>query len=349
VKKPAVMGMLASAVMATLIVVGAVLVLAPSVSTGTLQESSLQAKHSTSALVSETPALAVVQPHVTLRSKPKPTHPTSSAAAHKPKKKHHHKPAPPASLDFTISTFNMLGASHTESGGTHARYAPGEARARWAAELLATHGVDVVGFQEFQQPQLSAFLRDTGSQWDVYPGNQLGARGTENSIGWRKDTWELVHAGTVQIPYFDGHERPMPVVRLRNLQTGLEATFANFHNPASVSRFGNQQHWRDVATSKEIALANSIKASTDLPLFVTGDMNERAEYFCRFTAGTGMIAARGGSNENGSCQPDRPRAVDWIFGTRDVHFSGYTEDRSALVQRTTDHPVVFSNVHIGGR
>jgi hypothetical protein len=41
--------------------------------------------------------------------------------------------------------------------------------------------------------------------------------------------------------------------------------------------------------------------------------------------------------------------VDWIFGTRDVHFSGYTEDRSALVQRTTDHPVVFSNVHIGGR
>jgi hypothetical protein len=61
-----------------------------------------------------------------------------------------------------------------------------------------------------------------------------------------------------------------------------------------------------------------------------------------------MAAARGGSHEGG-CQANRPRAVDWIFGsTENVTFSGYFEDRSRLVDITTDHPVVVSQVRIVG-
>jgi hypothetical protein len=40
--------------------------------------------------------------------------------------------------------------------------------------------------------------------------------------------------------------------------------------------------------------------------------------------------------------------VDWIFGSQGVSFSGYFEDRSHLVDITTDHPVVGSQVRIVG-
>src|SRR5690349_12194944 len=54
------------------------------------------------------------------------------------------------STTFTVSTFNLLGSSHTPVGG---RRAPGTTRMVWANQLLAKHGVDVVGFQEMQADQ----------------------------------------------------------------------------------------------------------------------------------------------------------------------------------------------------
>jgi hypothetical protein len=77
-------------------------------------------------------------------------------------------------------------------------------------------------------------------------------------------------------------------------------------------------------------------------------MNERAPYFCRLTAGTNLHAAHGGSNGPGGCNAGRPRAVDWIFGGPAATFSGYDEDRSHLVDITTDHPVITTRVHLVG-
>jgi hypothetical protein len=65
------------------------------------------------------------------------------------------------------------------------------------------------------------------------------------------------------------------------------------------------------------------------------------------TAGAPMVAARGGSN-TGGCRAGNPRAVDWIFGSQDVTFSNYFEDRGHLVDITTDHPVIVSRAHIEG-
>jgi hypothetical protein len=139
----------------------------------------------------------------------------------------------------------------------------------------------------------------------------------------------------------------MPVVRLRSLSTGIEAWFANFHNPAETARFHHQQGYRTRATSIEAALANRLITRTRLPVFITGDMNERGSYYCRLTAKAPMVAARGGSH-SGRCLPGRPRAVDWIFGSQGVDFTGYDEDRSHLVDITTDHPVVTARVHLVG-
>ena len=75
-------------------------------------------------------------------------------------------------------------------------------------------------------------------------------------------------------------------------------------------------------------------------MFATGDMNKRDEFFCRGRGATGMVAAAGASGDrDGGCQVPRPIQIDWILGSRGVVFDGYTIDRSALVRRTTDHPI----------
>jgi hypothetical protein len=253
------------------------------------------------------------------------------------------RPAPPPTLSFTLTSFNVLGASHTSSSGKRPGMASGAVRARRAAALIRRHGSDVVGFQELQGSQLATLQRVT--DLGFYPGF---SGDSENSIGWRRDRWTAVERHTVGIPYFDGGRRDMPFVRLRSLDTGLEAWFANFHNPAETARFHRQQRFRDRATAIERELANRLIDGTGLPVFITGDMNERGGYFCRLTSGSPMVAARGGTN-NGRCLPGRPRAVDWIFGSQGVDFTHYVEDRSRLVDVTTDHPVISARVRIVGR
>jgi endonuclease/exonuclease/phosphatase family metal-dependent hydrolase len=242
--------------------------------------------------------------------------------------------------DFTVATFNLLGSSHTK--GSHTR-ASGPARMTGALEILAQHQVSVVGLQEFQSDQRAAF-RSGAPGWETYPGESVGHGAGENSVAWRSDTWELVKAAVVAIPYFNGRERSMPYVLLRNKASGAQAYFSNFHNPADTNQFRNQQRWRDEATTREIELFNRL-AATGVPQFVTGDMNERSEYFCRVTAGTTLVAAAGGSTGT-ACQPPKPTQIDWILGSKGVTFSDFTIDRSALARRTTDHPVVVAHVTI---
>ena len=246
--------------------------------------------------------------------------------------------------EFTISSFNVLGSSHTSGGGgKNARMASGASRIRNAATLLNLHGVDVVGFQELQGDQYRSFLGAAGGAFDVYPGLAAGPLGIENSIAWRTSEWTLKNAGTVQIPYFDGRLRPMPYVLLEHNATGRMAWFANFHNPASNSKRGNNDGHRAAATGREIALVNELHSSSGYPVFVTGDMNDRAIYFCRMTAGAPMVAANGGSN-NGACVPPSRMPVDWIFGHEMVTFSNYIRDEGPLVRRTTDHPMIVATV-----
>jgi hypothetical protein len=245
------------------------------------------------------------------------------------------------SAELTISSFNVLGSSHTAGGGKAARMASGASRIRNAAALLNIHGVDVVGFQELQGDQYRSFLGVAGGAFDIYPGLAAGPLGVENSIAWRTAEWTLRDAGTVQIPYFDGRLRPMPYVLLEHNATGRMAWFANFHNPATNSKRGNNDRHRAAATAREIALVNELHGSSGYPVFVTGDMNDRTVYFCRMTGGAPMVAANGGSNDGG-CAPPSRMPVDWIFGHEMVTFSNYVRDEGPLVRRTTDHPMIVA-------
>ena len=248
---------------------------------------------------------------------------------------------PVQSTTFRVSSFNVLGAAHTAPGGTRPEYASGQTRMRWAMSVLRTANVSVAGLQEFEQPQHAAF-QQAAPGWDVFPGLKRSRSSLANSIVWRSDVWQFVSGHTIDIPYFGGKPKPMPYILLRHVGTGREVWFANFHNPASVH--GPAARFRREAVSRESALANSL-ASNGTPVIMTGDMNDRAEFFCPMTARSQMHAANGGSR-GAPCNPPANMRIDWILGSADVDFSGYEVRDGALVDRTSDHPFVVASATV---
>ncbi|WP_295655930.1 endonuclease/exonuclease/phosphatase family protein [uncultured Nocardioides sp.] len=250
-----------------------------------------------------------------------------------------------APTSVRISSFNILGAGHTAPGGNRPGWAGAVTRMQWQLSLLQLHDVDVVGFQEFQPPQYASFMASAGSQYGVYPGPALGPAAMANSIAWRLDKWELVSSTGIDIPYFGGNPIKMPLVLLKNRQSGRQIYFANFHNPADAH--GPAQGFRNQATQIQVKMVNDLRATTGLPVFITGDMNDREEYFCPMTTLASMKAANGGGSGPGACaMPPKPWQVDWIFGSPEVTFSNYVADRSPLVARSTDHPMIVADATV---
>ena len=249
-----------------------------------------------------------------------------------------------APTTFRVSTFNVLGASHTNSGGNKRGWAGATTRMGWAVSVLRSSDADVVGLQEFEDSQFRTFVGLTSGTWGVYPGLSGDPRAVRNSIAWRTDTWELVEGATIPIPYFRGQKIPMPYVRLRNIASGQDVYFINVHNPASTGRWGNNERWRDAATGLEIGLINQLHTA-GFPVVLTGDFNERDEVFCKVTGSGAMRAANGGS-VGGGCTPPPDMNVDWIFGSSVIEFSNFLATKAGLVQRATDHPFVVADAVI---
>ena len=249
--------------------------------------------------------------------------------------------SPPPVASFRIATFNMLGASHTRGKGGRG---PGVERARRAAQYLLDHHLDLVGFQEFEPEQRSSFMAATGGQYAIYPG---AGRDGANSIAYRVDTWEMVKPGSIRIAYFNGRERNMPVILLKHKQSGIGIWFSNFHNPASIPKFGNQAHWRGVDAGRQANLFSKLR-DTDYPMIVTGDMNERSSWFCK-VAGPGDLRAAAGGDARGGCHPPSGSFIDWIAGSYDLQFTNYLKDKSGFVNSITDHPVMSTDVTVDSR
>ncbi|HEU4811497.1 MAG TPA: endonuclease/exonuclease/phosphatase family protein [Nocardioides sp.] len=253
----------------------------------------------------------------------------------------------PTTAEFTVSSFNVLGASHSDAGGTSARFSSGETRMGYTVQLLRQYGIDVVGFQEFETEQYNSFKRQTGAEYGVYPGPALGRNSIRNSIAWRTDTWELVSGNSIPIPYFSGSRVKMPYIRLRHLASGQEVWFINVHNPASTKRHPGNERWRDMAAGMEINLVNRLRNETGLPVILTGDFNEREEAFCRITAQASVQAANGGSSGDGGCRRPDQMGIDWIFGSLSIAFSNYARHDDGLVSRASDHPMIVADAVIG--
>jgi hypothetical protein len=276
---------------------------------------------------------------------------TLTTAAGAPAQARVRVPAPLPATTTTVASFNVLGSSHTRNSS---RYQTGVERMRYTVRLLQRHDVEVVGFQEMQGDQLRSFLDRTQGSYAVYSPRRVGAQGrelrrtdTDNTIAWDTTEWQEVPGSRTYllIPYFDGHPRAMPEIKLQNRLTGMTAWFANFHTPATNRQHRNSDPYRAEAIRRIAAEAVRLKRDGS-PLIFTGDMNERAEVFCAMTGDAPMRAARGGSNRNGVCDPMHPWYVDWIFGMKRQRFSNYVEDRGALDRRTSDHPMIVADARL---
>lgn len=241
-----------------------------------------------------------------------------------------------APLEFRVATFNVLGDSHTGPGGNKPAYYPdGSARMNITIAALRNNGVDVVGFQEFEASQYAMFTARAG-EYALYPGLSLGDKAVRFNIAWRSSAFTLVEARTLSIPYAGGSRIEMPVVLLESTATGRRVWFANFHNPADTPNLGNNARWRAEAAGTEIAYLTALHEQDGAPVVVTGDFNERAEIFCRFTAG-GVFSAAAGGSTGGSCSPPPSMQVDWIFGSTGVAFDSYA---ATDMGRASDHRLV---------
>jgi hypothetical protein len=253
---------------------------------------------------------------------------------------------PPGPTRERISTFNVLGASHTAPGGDRKGWESGEVRMGYAVRLIRRHHLGIIGFQELQKPQFRVFRRKAGDEFRVYPGGSFGTAAMQNSIAWRSDDWTLVSTQMIPVPYFDGNIIRKPLVLLQNNVTGQRVYVFNTHNPADTR--GPAQKWRDKAVTLETDLVNDLRAeSPAVPVLFTGDMNDREKFFCPIVGKTDLEAANGGEvTADGTCRPPVPTRIDWILGTPNVAFTGYVALDQGLINKTSDHPLFWADASI---
>lgn len=235
-------------------------------------------------------------------------------------------PQPGGKSSFNIASFNVLGSSHTAAGGNKPGMASGVERARGAVSALQRHDVDIAGLQEFQGDQQKAFRK-------LAPGYAMAAE-KDNAIVWNQDKFRLVEKREFTIPYFEGHPRKMPVVRLEDRRTGKQMWVVNVHNPADTKDHPHNAANRARAVGIEQHLMQQLQA-TGLPVMLVGDMNDHSMRGDLSQAG--MSASRPGQGEG---------PIDWIFGSRGVQFSNYLQDRSTVSSGTSDHALIVSTATI---
>ncbi|MFL6158906.1 MAG: peptidoglycan DD-metalloendopeptidase family protein [Marmoricola sp.] len=250
-------------------------------------------------------------------------------------------PVPQTSLfgndGFVLANFNTLGAVHTPS----ARYPGYENRTPKQVVMLNSYKVDVVGLQEFEARQRTLFLSTAKDTFGIWPA--VTVKDSANSLIWRKSTFDFVSGSTIGVPYFQGRIHQMPVVLLRQKSTGRTAYFINVHNPASIPQYGDQSRWRAKAIAIERAKIVELR-QTGRPVFLTGDLNDRANAFCPMTAGMLTLAAN--SVPSMTCTPPRKIWIDWVFAAGPARFTSYVRDTTPQTQHISDHPIILTRAHL---
>jgi endonuclease/exonuclease/phosphatase family metal-dependent hydrolase len=238
---------------------------------------------------------------------------------------------------FVTATLNVLGASHT--AGRDPRPS-GAARMVWTTQLLKDNGVDLVGLQEFENPQLRAFRNLAGDTYALYfPGKD-----PRDAIAFRRDRFKLVAADkSVKIPY-RRYTRTMPVVTLRDKVTGKRFIVMSVHNVAGAGSKWAQR--RAVSVNRELAAIERWKSANDLPIIFVGDFNDRTQpFFCKMS-GSGLDSAsvwwQSVVDPAPACSLPNRAGIDWIWGTEGTTFTGYVKLKDGLVAQATDHPLYLA-------
>lgn len=269
-----------------------------------------------------------------------------AAARAAAKQKKDEDPAPEAAstgdggpMTLRIGSFNVLGSQHTGPGGPRSNFASASQRTPQAVGLMREHDLDIVGMQEMQADQTRGIQGATGMS--AYPGFGWGEAETDNSILYDPGVVELVSGSRFTVTFM-GRPRPQPIARFRHLASGQEFYVLNTHPSAGGGAYAAQ---RSNAQGTLVGVVNRLKGE-GLPVFVTGDMNDRQAFYCSVVPPTGMTAPNGGSYGSGCQPPPSPLPVDWVVG-HGATWSNYWRDTRPVDRRISDHFLISATAHVG--
>ncbi|KRB79247.1 hypothetical protein ASE01_23335 [Nocardioides sp. Root190] len=237
-------------------------------------------------------------------------------------------------VTFRVATFNVLASQHTDAGGQHGSWPSSGWRTPQTVGYIRNHDVDVVGLQEVKSGQLSGITAGTGFR--AWPGGG----DPDNSIIWDPKVFDFVSGDSFHITFMNS-VRPQTILRLRHKATKLEFYFLNMHASAGGGKYAGS---RAAGHNTAVATVNRLKKD-GIPIFLTGDMNDREAFFCRVMPPTGMVAAVGGSTAGG-CRPPGGMPVDWVVGTSQIDFSNFVNDKSPVSRKVSDHHFVAATATI---
>jgi len=254
---------------------------------------------------------------------------------------------------FKVATWNL------ETGSGY------QSRVDRAATLIPQSGLDIVGFQEIEHPQIYRALVSAfkGSKYAIYPShpaavyrNSLAAR----SILYNTDRFELLpQTDEIQYNRMDDPQQPAhaPVIRLRDKATGQVIIVANTHSPA-YARYAKQRYEAGLTYVQKLQQLTS----EGLPIIFTGDFNSgywlrtsgNTTYqndrknltYCQLTANGLMNDARDvAKGLSGQCPSQKgsgSNTVDHIYVSPGVDVSQTSEIQNTL----SDHNAIVADVSV---
>ena len=239
---------------------------------------------------------------------------------------------------FGIGTLNWRGASHYKKN-PHPGERPYGERVPNMVTKIGASGASIIGFQEFEPPQAQAFLKATDGAWEIVAGKRRGHRSTADAIAYQPSAWKVDEVRYVSIRY-GGPMIQVPLARFTSTG-GLGSIWVlNAHNPANA--VGGTDAMRDAAVRAEAeALGKLQAAEPSTPLFLVGDMNDKARFqrlFLSLAVRAGRPPTPATSRSTGSwAAPPSPSPAP-------------SSTRAPTTGRTsyTDHPFVHTTAQLTG-
>lgn len=258
---------------------------------------------------------------------------------------------------FRIGTYNVHGSNHTGHDSAMQR-------AVTQSALIKDRLLGVVGVQELRPDQRNRLMELLGDSYDIYPKTEIyGAKQTSaNSIIVDTSQFKYISDRSTPMPfYFGGQELDIPLVELQHIDSGLEITVINTHDPAKP--IYDRLRYLNAEAHAELVDRLAAQGKT---VFFTGDFNSgfkvrgsgNTTYQNLRPNLTWCIMTRSGVQINGyddalgrtGCSEQTTKdlgegPVDHVYVPRD----GVSTVNHTIVREGTasDHPLVYVDMAVG--